>query len=122
MKNRIRELRKTKGLSQQELADRMETSFQQVSRLEKSERQLNDKWLTLLSKALGQPKADFLVDDSVLPEHREFAQDLDEARLLQAWRGLAPPERKVFISFLNRGPGSAEGDDIVRARPRKRRG
>ncbi len=51
--NKIREIRKAKGLSQQQLADLVGTSNQQISFLENGERQLNLDWIERLSKVLG---------------------------------------------------------------------
>ncbi len=52
MNNKIKELREEKGLSQQDLADRAHTSFQQISKLEKGERTLTPAWAKRLAKAL----------------------------------------------------------------------
>jgi transcriptional regulator with XRE-family HTH domain len=60
MTNRIRELRESRGLTQQQLADKIGTTKQQVGRLEKSKRRLNERWLRLISDALRYPISDLL--------------------------------------------------------------
>ena len=60
MRNNLLQARLARGLSQQELADRAETSGQQISRLEKSERRLTMDWVRRLSRALGCTDAEIL--------------------------------------------------------------
>ena len=60
MHNNLLQARLARGLSQQELADRAETSGQQISRLEKSERRLTLDWVRRLSRALGCTDAEIL--------------------------------------------------------------
>lgn len=52
MHNRIKVLRKKRGLTMQQLADAVGTSQQQVDRLEKSKRRLTVEWMEKLSRAL----------------------------------------------------------------------
>ncbi len=60
MTNRIRQIREDRGLSQQELADRVGTSNQQISLLERGERQLTANWMERLAKGLDVNPADLL--------------------------------------------------------------
>lgn len=107
--NRIREHRERANLTLEELAERVGTSPQHISRLEKGQRRLSDPWLDRLSVALSIRKADFLVDLSgIPPEDREFAKDQTEARILRTWRGLDPEEQEFLLRYLNRlGSGDA---------------
>ncbi|NDF12330.1 MAG: XRE family transcriptional regulator [Proteobacteria bacterium] len=52
MQNRIKILRKKRGLTMQQLADLVQTTQQQIDRLEKSRRRLTVDWLEKLSLAL----------------------------------------------------------------------
>ena len=61
MENRIKELREERNLSQYDLAERAETTAQQIGRLEKGTRKLTVEWLTRLSKALVVDPEDILV-------------------------------------------------------------
>ena len=65
-RNRIRELRERAGLSQEELARRLNTSQPQVFRLEKAQRGLTQAWMVRLAKALRVELWE-LVQDRPLP-------------------------------------------------------
>lgn len=60
MGNRIKELREAGGLSQEELAERLSTTKQTVSRHEREERRLNDVWMRRYAEALSVKPADLL--------------------------------------------------------------
>ena len=60
MTNRIQALRKQKGLSQRELAERIGTSGQQVGNLEAGRRKLTQDWMERLAAGLGCGPADLL--------------------------------------------------------------
>lgn len=60
MENRIKELRLRKSLSQEELANLVGTSNQQIGRLEKSARELTLTWMKRLAPALGVAPQDLL--------------------------------------------------------------
>lgn len=60
MPNRIKELRESAGLTQQQLAARAGTSQPQIDRLEKSSRRLTQDWMNRLSRALGCEPQDLL--------------------------------------------------------------
>jgi SOS-response transcriptional repressor LexA len=62
--NRIREHRERLGLSQAELAERVDTSQPQIDRLEKGERGLTDKWMRRLAAGLQCDPADLLSQPS----------------------------------------------------------
>ena len=58
--NRIREIRKAKRVSAEELADRIGTSPTQVRRLEKGTRKLTERWMRLIADALEVHPAELL--------------------------------------------------------------
>jgi DNA-binding XRE family transcriptional regulator len=60
MPNRIRPLRLARKLTLEQVAERIGTSVQQLSRLEKGERRLNEDWMRLIATALGVGPADLL--------------------------------------------------------------
>lgn len=103
--NRVREWRKLRGLSQEGLASLMETSWQQVSRLERSERRLTDEWLERLAAALQVSKAELLVEKPIVgagePRVGDSVKDEFEARMLRFWRRLRPEDQDVVRTFLN---------------------
>jgi phage repressor protein C with HTH and peptisase S24 domain len=53
MENRIKELRRARGLTLQKLAKKAGTTNQQISRLERGERRLTTDWMERLAGALG---------------------------------------------------------------------
>lgn len=113
MPNRIREIRDSLHLSQEELADRMGTSYQQVSRLERGERKLTDEWLDSLSKALGCSKSSFLVEAIIegaqtaasrprtLPGMSDVEKEDVERRLLDFWRLLGDEEQAIVLGAVD---------------------
>ena len=58
LKNRIKEFRELRGLSQRELAERLGTSQQQIDRLEKKEKDIKTNWLFNISKVLNVSVSD----------------------------------------------------------------
>jgi transcriptional regulator with XRE-family HTH domain len=60
MQNRIKIMRKKRGLTMRQLAGLMGTSQQQVDRLEKSRRRLTQEWMERLSEALSCEYVDLL--------------------------------------------------------------
>ena len=52
MKNRIHELRKIRGLTQDDVAEQANTSRQHIARLENGLRPLTDYWMTRLAEVL----------------------------------------------------------------------
>lgn len=62
-KNRIKEVRKSRGLTLQSLADMIGTDKSQINRLERGERRLTTEWLERLAGALGCTPADLLANN-----------------------------------------------------------
>lgn len=62
MANRIGELRKARGLSQQDLAEKVGTGRSQIVKLERGERRLTDGWMRRLARELGCRPADLIAD------------------------------------------------------------
>lgn len=90
MKNRIKELRRAKGLTLQELAELVGSSNQQISQLETGRRRLNVDWLERLSKVFDCHPIEIL-DDGVL------AQNEREKILLELFRGLSEEQQQAFL-------------------------
>lgn len=63
--NKIKEIRKIRGLSQKELAKMIDSTSVNISYLEISKRGLSQKWLDKLSKALNCTKAQLLGEQSI---------------------------------------------------------
>lgn len=89
--NRIREFRKAKGWTLEELATRVNVSIGQLSEIERGGRQLTQRWMLALARVLEIQPAD------LLPPHQNTAAlTPDEASLLRAYR-LAAPDQKLAI-------------------------
>jgi len=68
IQSRIREIRKRKGLTLQELAERAGTTAQTIGRLETGMRTLSIRWVERIAKALGTEAAELLS----LPEEEDI--------------------------------------------------
>ena len=79
----LKEWREKRGLTQEQLADRMETNKGQVSKLERGAQRMNDEWIAGCAFALGVEPGDLLKDPNApcphdllsgaTPEQREKA-------------------------------------------------
>lgn len=101
-KNRIREHRERRGLTQAQLAALCDVNVQQLCRIELGQRPLSGRWLGLLSEALGVPKGALLlnpVDDDAEPAPSDIVEDSLERMLLAFWRDLSHEgKRAVFAA------------------------
>lgn len=120
--NRLRELRLGRGLSQSAVARLVHTTPAQIGRLEKGERQLTQKWLERLGRALQCQPADLLPLPSATPPLNPPMMELrllppaskapdgqpmsaEETVLLDAFRELAKDQRRAALAmFLTLGP------------------
>ena len=59
--NRIREFRKNRRLTQQQVADATGTTHQQIQRLELGKRQLTEFWMKRISPVFGCPPGDLML-------------------------------------------------------------
>ena len=62
MANRLRELRKARGLTMEALAGLANTTASQINKLEKGDRRLTDEWMHRLAKALDCSAADLIIE------------------------------------------------------------
>lgn len=91
MKNRIKELRDNRGLSLDDLANRVGTTNQQVSHLELGKRRLTADWMDRLANALDCRPWE-LIEETPPP-------DLDprERRILDLFKRVSPAERDALL-------------------------
>ena len=66
--HRIRELRKSKGWTQQKLADEAGLAMDTISRYERGDREPRITEMGMIAKALGCPTKDILVDEVDCPQ------------------------------------------------------
>ena len=60
----IREWRLHRGLTQEQLADRLDTNKGQISKLERGDQRMNDDWIAAIADALGIEPGELLFDPS----------------------------------------------------------
>lgn len=91
--NRIAEWREARGLTQEELAERCDTTHATISRLERGARQLSEKWLRLIGRALRVPMADLLVaeEQQALDQAVEISRDILST--------LSPEQRRQWLEI-----------------------
>jgi transcriptional regulator with XRE-family HTH domain len=93
MENRIAELRKARGLTLKALAERIGTSNQQISHLEKGRRRLTLDWMERTAIALHCEPFD-LVSDRTRPEANK------ERQLIALFRALSEHQQDACLQFL----------------------
>ncbi len=86
--NRIREWRRRRGLSVEELARRSRTTPSQISKLERGERRLTLDWMTRLAKALACRREDLFPSDQDARAHADSGLPLDRELLRRMGRAL----------------------------------
>ncbi|MDF1720543.1 MAG: LexA family transcriptional regulator [Minwuia sp.] len=72
--NRIREWRKRRGMTQGDLAERLDTSINTVSQLESGNRQLSESWMRRLGVALDVAPGELTIDGLAAPLRRWVGQ------------------------------------------------
>jgi len=87
--NNLRAWREHRGLSQNELADMVDTTQSQITHLENGERALSAKWLRKLAKALRTTPGHLLDHDP-----RNLPTDI-----VDIWLDADPDERRQLIDM-----------------------
>ena len=90
MENRIRELRKARGLTLKRMAELVGTSNQQISHLEKGRRRLTLEWMERIAEALECHPSDLLIGGSRLRSDKERA-------MIELFRGLSEEQQEAFL-------------------------
>lgn len=111
----IRQLRKSSGMSQMQLADRIGVSYQQVQKYEKGINKLSLSRLKQISNALGVNISIFLDEEEMVKTGEAKANYIglsnDEAKLLMFYRRLQGKKlRTGFLEIL---------EDIVKLADKK---
>lgn len=111
--NRLKALRTARGLTQEELARRANTTVGQIWKLEHGHRQLTEKWLRRLADALACQPAEIFDPASAL--------SVNESALLAAYRELDDHHRgllrDVVEAFMRHAPAGVEAGKISPFRP-----
>jgi transcriptional regulator with XRE-family HTH domain len=88
--NHLRAWREVRGLTQAQLAEKVDTTDNVISMLESGDRQLSWKWLTRLAPAL-KTRPGFLV---------EFHPDDVDLQVLEAWLEVPTERRNEALQIL----------------------
>lgn len=98
----VKEYRKTKGISQMELAEMIGVSYQQVQKYEKGINRISVDRLKLIANALGIPISEFFSEKSVVSESPAVYGKMtaDEQLLLHLYRELKDKKLKKNILEL----------------------
>lgn len=91
-KNRIAELRRARGWSMDQLAERANTTGSQINKLEKGRVSLTTDWMYRIADALEVHPMDLLDNGGLEP---------DEKAILDLYRGLDDRERAQFRAVAN---------------------
>ncbi|WP_353683982.1 helix-turn-helix transcriptional regulator [Thermodesulfovibrio sp. 3907-1M] len=90
----IKKLRKAKGISQMELADRIGITYQQLQKYEKGKSKITIERLIDIAKALDVPVSVFFHE--VYEKERKFYSE-DEVILIELYRKLSDAELKKAL-------------------------
>ena len=97
---RIKELRKKKGLSQAELAEAMGVHFAQVSRYERGETKPNAEAMTKLAQVL-ETSTDFLMNGTTDETALSAGLDKEMISRFKQVQELDADDKKTMLSFLD---------------------
>lgn len=87
---KIREFRKRKGLTQEQLAEKTGVTFQQIQQYENGKTRLNTDKLQVIANAISVPAAAFFGDVG-------SSLSTEEQKLIDGFRALSSPEVREFI-------------------------
>ena len=117
--NRVREWRRRKGFSIEELARRSRTTASQISKLERGERRLTVDWMTRLAKALGCRREDLLPSEGGAAPRSGPEMPVDRELLRRMGRVLARhlAEERIELSQSRFLETAMALHDVMAARP-----
>lgn len=94
--NRIRELREEMGISQAELARRINVTAPALQKVEVGSRSLDQKWMRRIAPVLGVTPADLLPE-----EDNPWALAPDERALIDGYRHADDPDREKLMKVAD---------------------
>lgn len=90
---RMRELRKRRGLTQEQLAEIVDVTFQQIQKYENGSNRLNADKLQTIAQALSVPVSAFFDDDK--GDERLLSEQ--ERKLVDGFRSLTSSDVRKFL-------------------------
>ena len=112
---RLKELRKKKGISQADLADLIEVHFTQVSRYERGETKPNAEAMTKLAKALDTT-VDYLMSGSTDDMALNAGLDKELIARLKEVQSLNSEDKKTVLSLLDACIAKTKIQDLLQAK------
>lgn len=100
MSNRIKEIRRARGLSMEQLADRVGCATPQINKLEKAERRLSLDWMRKLARALEVAPADLLSREDNPARYDEMILSAEERELIEAYRRVPRRNRARILRMM----------------------
>lgn len=107
---RLRVLRKLRGLSQSDLAERLGLTFQQVQKYERGANRISASKLWQVAEILKVPVSELFGDQGAPGDDAgQPVGPVGEADLLRAWNMLqSEPQRRAVLNLVrSMGPGRA---------------
>lgn len=96
--NRIFELRKAAGLSQEQLGDDLDCNKSKISKLENGNQELTQNWMKKIANALNKHGLNITPSD-LLPIEENY-RDEEEKDIIESLRTLNEPERAEFKAMF----------------------
>ncbi|OGU16770.1 MAG: hypothetical protein A2076_07075 [Geobacteraceae bacterium GWC2_53_11] len=98
---RVREFRKRRGLTQEQLAEIVSVTFQQIQKYENGFNRMNTDKLQAIAQALSVPASSFFDDDK--GEERLLSEQ--ERKLVNGFRSIPSSEvREFLVEHLLKSP------------------
>ena len=106
---RLRVLRKLRGLSQSDLAERLGLTFQQVQKYERGTNRISASKLWKVAEVLQVPVGELFGDHAAPGQAEGVATPVGDADLLRAWSMIDNEHQRRAVLTLMRsmGPGQA---------------
>lgn len=89
---KLRKFRKRRGLTQEQLAEKIHVTFQQIQQYERGTSRLNTDKLQAIAIALSVPVAAFFEESEI-----ESTLSEEEQKLIDGFRNLRTPEIRTFV-------------------------
>ena len=90
---RVREFRKRRGLTQEQLAVMVDVTFQQIQKYENGNTRMNTDKLQAVAQALSVPVSAFFDDD----KKDERLLSSQELKLVEGFRSLSSQDKREFV-------------------------
>ena len=107
---KIKQLRKERGFTQMDLADRINVSYQQVQKYEKGETQISVQRLSSIARALEVPITIFLDE----PRFQHISEDMGTYRPRKTVAMQVTPEEATCLKLLRKVQNKKVRDGFVK--------